>query len=125
MLLQADPTVLYALGGVHRRVFLSDLTVNSPYNTYMNLGLPPGPICNPGLSSIEAALDPLQGTHDLYFVAAQDGTGRHLFSRTFQEHLNSKRLAERLARARQAELVRSEPEDASRQAQERHDTPTP
>jgi len=90
MLLQADPTVLYALGGERRRVFYRDLTVNSPYNTYLNLGLPPGPICNPGLAAIEAALAPLEDTEELYFVAAQDGSGRHLFSRTFREHLAAK-----------------------------------
>lgn len=100
MLLQADPTVLYALGGERRRVLYRDLRVDSPYNTYMNLGLPPGPICNPGLAAIEAALDPLEGIDDLYFVAAQDGSGRHLFSRTFREHLNAKRRAERMGRDR-------------------------
>ena len=104
MLLQADPTVLYALGGERRRVFFRDLTVNSPYNTYMNLGLPPGPICNPGLAAIEAALAPLENTDDRYFVAAQDGSGRHLFSRTFQEHLAAKQRAEQVARRRAAAL---------------------
>jgi UPF0755 protein len=93
MLLQADPTVLYALGGVRRRVLYRDLTVDSPYNTYVNLGLPPGPINNPGLVAIEAALDPLEDTRELYFVAARDGTGRHVFSRTFREHLRAKRQA--------------------------------
>ncbi|UCE01287.1 MAG: endolytic transglycosylase MltG [Candidatus Latescibacterota bacterium] len=93
MLLQADPTVLYALGGVRRRVLYRDLTVDSPYNTYVNLGLPPGPINNPGLVAIEAALDPLEDTRELYFVAAQDGSGRHVFSRTFREHLRAKRQA--------------------------------
>ena len=117
MLLQADPTVLYALGGVHRRVFLSDLEVNSPYNTYMNLGLPPGPICNPGLVAIEAALDPLVGTDDLYFVAANDGTGRHVFSHTYQQHLNAKRDAERMARTRAAVSPRTEPEASPHAAQ--------
>jgi UPF0755 protein len=105
MLLQADPTVLYALGGERRRVLYRDLSVDSPYNTYLNLGLPPGPICNPGLAAIEAALDPLEGVDDLYFVAAQDGSGRHIFSRTFREHLNAKRRAERMARERQRGLA--------------------
>ncbi len=104
MLLQADPTVLYALGGERRRVLYRDLTVESPYNTYLNLGLPPGPICNPGLAAIEAALDPLAGAEDLYFVAAQDGSGRHLFSRTFREHLEAKQRAEQTARRRGADL---------------------
>jgi UPF0755 protein len=100
MLLQADPTVLYALGGVRRRVLYRDLEVDSPYNTYLNLGLPPGPICNPGLTAIEAALDPLPDTEELYFVAAQDGSGRHLFSRTYREHVNAKRRADLSARDR-------------------------
>jgi UPF0755 protein len=104
MLLQADPTVLYALGGERRRVLYRDLLVDSPYNTYLNLGLPPGPICNPGLAAIEAALNPLEGVEDLYFVAAQDGSGRHIFSRTFREHLNAKRRAEQMGRARASAL---------------------
>ena len=58
--------------------------VNSPYNTYLNPGLPPGPIANPGLSSIEAALKPAK--HDyLYFVAKPDGSGTHAFAKTFEE----------------------------------------
>jgi UPF0755 protein len=96
MLLQADPTVLYALGGQRRRVLYSDLQTISPYNTYLNRGLPPGPICNPGLVSIEAALSPAPGTSELFFVAAQDGTGRHVFSATLGEHEAAKRRAERL-----------------------------
>ncbi len=100
MLLQADPTVLYALGGEKRRVLYRDLRVESPYNTYVNLGRPPGPICNPGLVAIEAALDPLEDTGELYFVAANDGSGRHVFSRTFKEHLRAKREAQRLLRQR-------------------------
>ncbi len=100
MLLQADPTVLYALGGVRRRVLYRDLEVEAPYNTYLNLGLPPGPICNPGLTALEAALDPLPDTEDLYFVAAQDGSGRHLFSRTYREHVNAKQRADLSARER-------------------------
>jgi len=102
MLLQADPTVLYALGGERRRVYYSDLLTMSPYNTYVNRGLPPGPICNPGLESIEAALSPTPGINDLYFVAARDGTGRHLFSRTLSEHLAAKRSADRRVAARRA-----------------------
>lgn len=94
MLLQADPTVLYSLGGVRRRVLLRDLQHVSPYNTYVNRGLPPGPICNPGLASIEAALSPLQGSDELFFVAANDGTGRHVFTATLADHLAAKRRAE-------------------------------
>lgn len=99
MLLQADPTVLYALGGVRRRVLYSDLLTVSPYNTYVNRGLPPGPICNAGLVSIEAALAPI-ASEDLFFVAAQDGTGRHVFTRTLAEHEAARRRAGRLMAAR-------------------------
>jgi UPF0755 protein len=82
MLLQADPTVLYALGE-RRRLLFADYQYNHPYNTYQNSGLPPGPITNPDLSSIRAVLFPEQ--HDyLYMVATPEGT--HQFSRTFREH---------------------------------------
>jgi UPF0755 protein len=88
MRLEADPTVAYALGGVRRRLWLKDLRVRSPYNTYRNKGLPPGPICSPGLAALEAAARPLQNSGEYYFVA--DGTGRHHFSRTYSEHLQAK-----------------------------------
>lgn len=95
MRLQADPTVAYALGGVRRRLYYKDLRVDSPYNTYRNLGLPPGPVCNPGQVAIEAALHPLEGTGELYFVAARDGSGRHIFTRTLRDHINAKNRARR------------------------------
>lgn len=107
MLLQADPTVLYALGGMRRRVLYRDLLVASPYNTYVNRGLPPGPICNPGLQSIEAALAPQAGVDELFFVAARDGTGRHVFTRTFSEHEAARRRAERTGAARIAATARA------------------
>jgi UPF0755 protein len=88
MRLEADPTVAYALGGVRRRLWNKDLRVASPYNTYRNGGLPPGAICNPGRAALEAAVNPLEDSMDLYFVA--DGTGRHHFSRTYKEHLQAK-----------------------------------
>jgi len=82
MRLQADPTVLYALGE-RRRLLFADYQFEHPYNTYLNSGLPPGPITNPDLSSIRAVLFPDE--HDyLYMVATPEGT--HQFSRTFQEH---------------------------------------
>jgi len=84
MLLQADPTVQYALGGHKARVFYSDLRVQSPYNTYLNPGLPPGPIGNPGRASIEAVLNPTPNSRDLFFVAKGDGT--HIFSETGEQH---------------------------------------
>ncbi len=93
MLLQTDPTVIYALtmgehenegqGPLGRRLLRKDLSYDSPYNTYLYAGLPPGPICNPGKASIEAALNP--ATHKyIYFVA--DGTGGHAFAKTLAEH---------------------------------------
>ncbi len=88
--LEADPTVAYALGGVHRLLKYSDLRVKSPYNTYRNKGLPPGPICSPGLSALLAAVHPLAGCEDLYFVA--DGTGGHIFSKTHDEHLRARNM---------------------------------
>lgn len=88
--LEADPTVAYALGGVRRGLHYSDLRVRSPYNTYRTKGLPPGPICSPGLSALVAAVRPMPGCDDLYFVA--DGTGLHLFSKTHEEHLKAKKM---------------------------------
>lgn len=96
MLLQTDPTVIYAItkgehkndgkGPLGRRLLTKDLGVDSPYNTYKYAGLPPGPICNPGKASIEAALNPEK--HDyLFFVA--DGTGGHAFGKTNAEHLRN------------------------------------
>jgi UPF0755 protein len=91
--LEADPTVQYAMGYQETSdqwwktpVFLEEYSsVVSPYNTYLNGGLPPGPIASPGLSSIQAVLAPED--HDyLYFVATPDGTGRHIFAATFDEH---------------------------------------
>jgi len=87
MLLQADPTVQYALGGHRARIYYSDLRVQSPYNTYLNPGLPPGPIGNPGRASIQAVLNPTPGSRDLFFVARGDGT--HIFSETGAEHLEA------------------------------------
>jgi UPF0755 protein len=84
MLLEVDATVLYALGRHKSVVTYKDLEVNSPYNTYRHIGLPPGPIANPGVAAIEAALTPAV-TDYLYYVARADGS--HVFSRTYQEHL--------------------------------------
>ena len=81
--LEADPTVLYALGNPTRRLTSADLQVNAPYNTYLHEGLPPGPICNPGMASIIAALRPASASY-LFFVAI--GNGKHHFSRTLNEH---------------------------------------
>ncbi|MGC1105228.1 MAG: endolytic transglycosylase MltG, partial [Candidatus Acidiferrales bacterium] len=80
------PTVQYALelaGKPTPKVTAEDLHVQSPYNTYLHRGLPPGPIANPGDASLRAALNPAQ-THYLYFVA--NGAGGHFFSNTLEEH---------------------------------------
>ncbi|MFH2036194.1 MAG: endolytic transglycosylase MltG, partial [Candidatus Zixiibacteriota bacterium] len=87
MLLQADPTVIYAIGGLDRPLWYRDLKFDSPYNTYKYKGLPPGPINSPGLNAIKAAVNP-ETSEFLYFVA--DGTGRHIFSKTLREHNNAK-----------------------------------
>lgn len=89
MPLQADPTIDYALGRKPGRVLYKDLRVDSPYNTYRNAGLPPGPIGAPGLSSIEASLNPAKVPYR-YFVAAPDG--HHEFRRTYEEHLAAIRM---------------------------------
>jgi len=85
MMLQSDPTVMFALGIYRNRVFYSDLNVKSPYNTYRNKGLPPGPICSPGRAAFHAVLFPLPDSTELYFVARGDGT--HIFSNSWEEHL--------------------------------------
>lgn len=92
MKLEADPTVQYAIGLTpdgswwKSPLTLSDLQLDSPYNTYQVAGLPPGPIANPGLASLTAVSDPAESDY-LYFQAACDGSGRHQFARTFEEHL--------------------------------------
>ncbi len=85
MLLQADPTVLYALGGHRPRLLHAamDSVADHPYNTYTRPGLPPGPICAPGAKALDAALRPAD-TDYLYFVAGSDY--RHVFSRSLAEH---------------------------------------
>ncbi|MEH7379849.1 endolytic transglycosylase MltG [Bacillus sp. JJ1533] len=83
MPLQTDPTVLYALGKHEKRVLYEHLDVNSPYNTYKNKGLTPGPIANSGESSLSAALNPAE-TDYLYFLAAP--TGEVYYSKTLEEH---------------------------------------
>jgi UPF0755 protein len=94
--LQADPTVQYALGDDEssvsrygywkKELSAADLTVDSPYNTYQNVGLPPGPIAGPGLDSIRAVLQPAH-TNYLFFVAKDDGS--HVFAETLEEHLRN------------------------------------
>ncbi|MBI5882541.1 MAG: endolytic transglycosylase MltG [Elusimicrobia bacterium] len=87
MMLEADPTVQYALGYWKKGLTLTDLKAASPYNTYNHFGLPPGPICNPGRASVEAVLKPAS-TEAVFFVA--DAKGGHVFSVTLEEHLKAK-----------------------------------
>ena len=81
--LQADPTVLYAMGLVSKRVLFADLRIDSPYNTYRVSGLPPGPIASPGTASLAAAMTPAV-SDALFFVAFPDGHSQ--FTKTFAEH---------------------------------------
>lgn len=90
--LQADPTVLYALPPGTDNIRKDDLSVDSPYNTYLHKGLPPGPIASPGTDSIIAALYPAEEDY-LYFVSRNDGS--HHFSRTLSEHNRAVKLYQR------------------------------
>lgn len=87
MKLQSDPTVIYGLsnggGSIDRQLSKADLAAKHPYNTYVIDGLPPGPIANPGLASLQAVAHPAE-SDELYFVA--DGTGGHVFAKTLADH---------------------------------------
>ena len=87
MPLQADPTVKFALKDFGlKRVYQKHLTVKSPFNTYINLGLPPGPICTPQLATIDAVLNAPE-TEYLYFVAKSDFSGVHVFTTNYNDHI--------------------------------------
>jgi UPF0755 protein len=88
MLLQADPTVQYSLGHHVGRVMYKDLTIDSPYNTYVHKGLPPGPVASPGVASLAAAANPANVPY-LYFVATRDG--HHEFRMNFEQHTDAVR----------------------------------
>ncbi|HEX7972766.1 MAG TPA: endolytic transglycosylase MltG, partial [Anaerolineales bacterium] len=95
MKLDSDPTVQYALGyNPDQKTWwtnplsLDNLQVDSPYNTYQRAGLPPGPISNPGLSALQAVAFPAK-TPYYFFRAACDGSGRHTFAKTFEEHVKN------------------------------------
>ncbi len=85
MLLQSCATVQYALGEVKPVLLYADLEIQSPYNTYMYSGLPPGPIASPGKASFEAVLNPADVDY-LFFVYRDDGTGRHYFAKDLRGH---------------------------------------
>jgi UPF0755 protein len=93
-LLQADPTVQYALGGRRSRLLFSDIesVAEHPYNTYTYPGLPPGPIGAPGEAALEAALDPAEVEY-LYFVARPDGS--HIFTPSLEAHNRARIVARR------------------------------
>jgi len=93
--LDSDPTVQYALGYNEARntwwtnpLSLQDLEIDSPYNTYLYPGLPPGPIANPGITALQAVALPEESPY-YYFRAACDGSGRHVFAQTFEEHVGN------------------------------------
>jgi hypothetical protein len=106
MLLQADPTIQYALGHHVGRVLYKDLAVQSPYNTYIHKGLPPGPVASPGVASLNAAANPANIPY-LYFVASPDG--HHEFRMTLDEHTNAVRQvrAESLATKTKVHMLAS------------------
>ena len=88
MRLQSDPTIIYGIFGGEgkpqgRPIYKSDIEKDTPYNTYIINGLPPGPIANPGRAALEAVANPSR-TEDLYFVAS--GDGGHVFAKTLDEH---------------------------------------
>ncbi len=92
MPLQADPTINYLFDEHRSRILYADLAIDSPYNTYLYRGLPPGPIGSPGLSAIRGVLEPAN-TDYYYFVARGDGT--HIFTRTFNEHVRARQQVQR------------------------------
>ena len=101
MPLQADPTVIYAIKlnsndftQVIKRVFYKDLLIKSPYNTYVNLGLPPGPVAMPDITALDAVLNPEKNDY-IYFCASVTHFGYHEFAATFEEHTkNAKKYSE-------------------------------
>ena len=101
MPLQADPTIIYAVklrdndfDQIIKRVLYSDLTIHSPFNTYVNIGLPPGPIAMPDISAIDAVLNPDNNDY-IYFCASVERFGYHEFASTYAQHqLNAKKYAD-------------------------------
>ncbi|MDH6355662.1 UPF0755 protein [Dysgonomonas sp. PH5-45] len=99
-LLQADPTVKFAVGDFSlRRILLKHLEIDSPYNTYRNAGLPPGPIRIPSVAALDAVLNPAQ--HDFLFMCAkEDFSGRHNFATTYAQHNRNATLYQKALNAR-------------------------
>jgi UPF0755 protein len=120
MALDCDPTTIYAAlldRRYHGTIYRSDLISTNNYNTYQHVGLPPGPIANPGIASLKAALAPAR-TDFLYFVAKPDGSGSHQFSRTIAEHNRAVQLYRRGTK-QQTEAEAPRPDPGSRR---RHKT---
>ncbi|HWJ28217.1 MAG TPA: endolytic transglycosylase MltG [Flavisolibacter sp.] len=110
MPLQADPTIKFALHNFGlKRIYEKYLLVESPYNTYKNKGLPPGPICTPSKKTLEAVLDAPQ-TDYLYFVANSNFNGTHVFSNSYQEHMQNAHLYQQALN--HADSLRKEKEQA-------------
>ena len=120
MKLQSDPTIIYGLtggkGSLGHPLTKAEIEQPTPYNTYVIVGLPPGPIANPGFASLEAAANPAR-TKELYFVA--DGSGGHVFSETYNEHLKN------VAKLRATEQGKTIPDPPPPQAEAPPPEPTP
>lgn len=121
MALDCDPTTIYAAlldQRYHGTIYRSDLNSVNEYNTYQHAGLPPGPIANPGMESLKAALAPADSDY-LYFVAKPDGSGRHKFSRTIEEH---NRAVAQYRHGIKAEAAPDPPRAARQAGKRRHRT---
>lgn len=112
MRLQSDPTIIYGLtggkGSLGHPLLKSEMEEPNPYNTYLNDGLPPGPIANPGRASLDAVANPAR-TKDLYFVA--DGSGGHVFSETYQQHIKNVARLRAIEKARASAVDPQSPSD--------------
>lgn len=128
MRLQTDPTVIYGMGENYQgRIRRVDLQTDTPYNTYTRAGLTPTPIAMPGLPALHAATNPKDGD-SLYFVAVGDGSGRHVFSRSYAEHNVAVRQYVQRLRASRAAAQAGEPgssEGAVLQAEQASGQETP
>lgn len=111
MPIQSDTSIQYILGKQKSIISFKDTRLESPYNTYTNPGLPPGPICSPGLAAMQAVLHP-DVTDKLYFVA--DNTGHHYFTATYNEHLQAIKRISREAEAMRAKERKKKAEQAKK-----------
>ena len=110
MRLQTDPTVIYGMGAAYAgNIRRSDLTTDTPYNTYTRAGLPPTPIAMPGKAALQAVAHPAEGDA-LYFVAVGDGSGRHVFSKSLDQHNSAVRDYVQRYRAQQRDSQQQTPQ---------------